>query len=53
MSPLRTLASGLRDLFRKQHVEREMDEELRAYLDVAIREKMRAGMNREQALRAA
>jgi predicted permease len=40
-------------LFRKQKVEREMDEELRAFLDAAVVEKMRGGMPRGEALRAA
>ena len=53
MSILRNLISGLRTLFRKKQVEKEMDEELRGYLDAAVKEKMRSGMNREQALRAA
>src|SRR5208337_4959743 len=53
MSILRNLASGLRTLFRKRQVEQEMDEELRGYLDAAVKEKMRSGMSYEQALRAA
>lgn len=53
MSLLRNLAGGLRGLFRKEQVEREMDEELRAYLDAAATEKMRRGMSREEAQRAA
>ncbi len=53
MSLLRNLAGGLRGLFRKARVEREMDEELRGYLDAAMNEKVRRGMTRDQALRAA
>jgi putative ABC transport system permease protein len=53
MSILRNLTGGLRGLFRKQKVEREMDEELRAFLDAAVVEKMRGGLPREEALRAA
>src|SRR5437016_12398181 len=53
MSLLRNLAGGLRGLFRKEQVEREMDEELRGYLDATAKEKMRRGMNRDEALRAA
>jgi putative ABC transport system permease protein len=53
MSFLRSLAAGFRGLFRKEHVEREMEEELNAYLDDAVTEKVRRGMTREQALRAA
>ncbi len=53
MSLLKNLAGGLRGLFRKEQVEREMDEELREYLDAAVKEKMRRGMSREAAVRAA
>ena len=53
MSMLRNLVAGLRGLFRKKQVEHEMDEELRGYLDAAVTEKMRRGMTREEALRAA
>lgn len=53
MSFLRNLAGGLRGLLRKERVEREMDEELRGYLDAAVNEKMRRGMSREEAMRAA
>src|SRR5437868_5269059 len=49
----RKLKEGLRGLFRKEKAEREMDEELREYLDAATQEKIRAGMTREQAQRAA
>jgi putative ABC transport system permease protein len=53
MSLLRNLAAGLRGIFRKERVERELDEELRGYLDAAVIEKMRRGMTREEALCAA
>jgi putative ABC transport system permease protein len=53
MSLLRNLADGLRTLFSKKHAEQEMDEELRAYLDASVKEKTRAGMTADQALRAA
>jgi len=53
MSFLRNLAGGLRGLFRKEQVEREMDEELGGYLDTAVNEKMCRGMSREEAMRAA
>ena len=43
MSLLRNLAGGLRGLFRKAQVEREMDEELRGYLDAAMNERCAAG----------
>jgi putative ABC transport system permease protein len=39
-------------LFRKEQVDRELDEELRAYQDMAAEEKMKDGMTRKEALRA-
>jgi predicted permease len=53
MPLLRSLVDGLRALVGKQRAEREINEELRAYFDAAVNEKMRAGMSREDALRAA
>src|SRR5215471_15839108 len=52
MSRLRSLWAGLRALFGKEQSEREMDEELKGYLDDAVKDKMRSGMSREEALRA-
>ncbi len=53
MSVLRNLVDGLRVLFGKQRAEREMDEELRDYLDNYVKDKMRSGMSQAEALRAA
>ena len=53
MSIWRNLTSGLRTLFHKEKVEQEMDEELRGFLDAAVKEKMRSGMSQDEALRAA
>jgi predicted permease len=52
MSLLRNFVSGLRALFRREQVDRELDEELRAYVEMAIDEKMKQGMTRKDALRA-
>lgn len=52
MSLLRNLGSGLRSLFRKEQVNRELDEELRTYQEMAAEEKMKDGMSRKEALRA-
>jgi len=52
MSFLRNITSGLRSLFRKEQVDRELDEELRAYQEMAAEEKMKQGMSRKEALRA-
>ena len=52
MSMLRNITSGLRSLFRKEEVDRELDEELRAYQEMAAEEKMKQGMSRREAQRA-
>src|SRR5215472_14474744 len=52
MSLLRNIASGLRSLFRREQVGRELDEELRAYQEMAVEEKMKDGMSRKEAVRA-
>jgi predicted permease len=52
MSFLQNIASGLRSLFRKEHVDQELDEELRTYLYMAIEEKIKQRMSREDAARA-
>lgn len=52
MFSLRSIASGLRSLFRREQADRELDEELRAYVEMAIDEKMKQGMSREEAARA-
>src|SRR5215469_17278246 len=54
MSFLRNMTSGLRSLFRKEQVDRELDEELRAYQERAAEEKIniKDGMGRTEALRA-
>ena len=52
MSLLRSIASGLRSLFRKEQVSRELDEELNGFLEMAAEEKMKQGMSRKEALRA-
>src|SRR6201997_4788498 len=51
MSLLRNITSGLRSLFRKEQVDRELDEELGAYLEMEAAEKMKQGMSRKDALR--
>src|SRR5260221_12256893 len=52
MSLLRSMMGGLRSLFRKERVGRELDEELNSFLDMAAEEKMNEGMSRKDALRA-
>jgi predicted permease len=52
MSLLRNLGSGLRSLFRKEQVNRELEEELGECLKMADDEKMKQGISRKEALRA-
>jgi len=53
LNPLPRLLSLLRNLFRRERVERELDDEVSAYLDELTEEKIAAGMSREQARRQA
>src|SRR4029077_531822 len=46
------ITSGLGSLFRKEQVDRELDEELSGFLQMAVEEKMKQGMSRKDALRA-
>jgi putative ABC transport system permease protein len=50
---LSRLASLWRNLFHKARVERDLDEEVRAYVALLAEEKSRAGMSPDAALRAA
>ena len=52
MSLLRRLSEGLRSLFRKEQVDKELDEELKGFLEMAAEGKMKEGMSRKDALRA-
>ena len=53
MARLHRLVGGLEALLRSRRVEQELDEELQTYLETVIEAKMRAGMAREDAVRAA
>ena len=53
MSLWRTIASGLRSLFRKDDIARDLDDEVRHYIEMSARENVRAGMSRSEAERAA
>jgi len=52
MSLQRNITDGLRLLFRRERVDREFDEELHGFLEMAVEEKMKQGMSRREALRA-
>lgn len=47
------LRSTLRNLLRRDRVERDLDDELRGYLDALVAEKVRAGVSEDTARRAA
>ena len=47
------LRAAARNLFRREHVERELDDELRAYVDLLTAENVRRGLPRDAARRAA
>jgi predicted permease len=53
MALFRQLAQGVRVLFWKKHVADELEEELHGFIEAAVEQKMRLGMTREEALRAA
>jgi predicted permease len=53
MNWLSNVAIGLKSLFQKKQVERELDEELDSYMEASAADKLRAGMALEAARRAA
>jgi predicted permease len=53
MTRVRRLIAGARALLRSSRVDRELDEELQAYLEAAIEENVRAGMEPGEAVRNA
>lgn len=53
MAWLRVLASRLRGLFRRLHLEGDLDAELRGHLDALAEENIRRGMSPEEARQAA
>src|SRR5882724_12397710 len=52
MSVLRNIEDGMRALFRKEQVSRDLDEELNGFLEMSVDEKVKQGMSRKDALRA-
>jgi predicted permease len=50
---IRRLVAGIHAMFRKTRVEQELDEELRGFLDAAVEDKLRGGLNAGDAGRAA
>jgi predicted permease len=53
MGLLNNIARGIRPLFHRDRIEREMDEELREFVAASTADKLRRGMPAEQAARAA
>jgi len=53
MNALTNLILGIKSLFRKPHVDRELDEELQSYLEASAADKRRAGMSPKAARLAA
>lgn len=53
MGLLGNVAQGIRSLFRRPALEREMDDELREFINASTAEKMRRGMSAEEAAHAA
>ncbi|MGA2812628.1 MAG: ABC transporter permease [Candidatus Acidiferrum sp.] len=51
MSVLRNIADGVRSLFRRNQADHELDQELHEFLEMATEEKIKQGMNRQEALR--
>jgi predicted permease len=52
MPLLRKIVSGLRSLFQKERADRELDEELRGFMDMAAEESMKQGRSQKDAFRA-
>ena len=52
MPSLRNIAGGIRSLFQRKRADRELDEELRGFMDMAAEEDMKQGRSRQDARRA-
>src|SRR5215813_3933681 len=52
MSLFRKMTHGLRSLFHKEQVDRDLSEEISGFTEMAAQEKMKQGMSREDAFRA-
>src|SRR5215469_8193832 len=53
MMSLTRMRSFFRNLFHKETADAELDQEVSSYLALLMEEKMKSGMSREQAMRAA
>src|SRR5467141_5235137 len=52
MPILPIIRSGLRSLFHRERADSELNEELHGFVEMAVEEKMKDGMSRQEALRA-
>src|SRR6266404_1240889 len=52
MPILPIIMSGLRSLFHRERADSELNEELHGFVEMAVEEKMKQGMSRQEALRA-
>src|SRR5690242_9391718 len=52
MRLVRNILGGLQTLLRKNRKDAELDAEVRAYLEMAVWEKLKQGMSRKEALRS-
>ena len=50
---MKKIIAGVKSLFRKEQLNRELDEEMQGFIEAAAERKMLSGMSREQALREA
>lgn len=53
MRLLRNVLKGLRDLLQRETTERELDDELTAFMDASVDDKTRSGMSTDEARRSA
>lgn len=53
MFPLKSFFTGLRDLFRREQIDRDIEEELRFHLEMRVEENLARGMTPEEAIRDA
>lgn len=53
MALLKQITAALRTLLHRREADREMDDELREFIEASAAEKMKSGLRREEALRAA
>lgn len=53
MNRLRNFGFGLRALFRQNQNEQELDDEIQSFVEASAERRVHAGMNRDEALRAA